>query len=260
MRVNEERIRESRRNVLVADLVDHYIHTELSDDCDWHSLATRVVYRAFLKRWIRPHWGKVSIYSIRTIAVERWLRELRRADGTLLANSTKAKIRGLLSVLFNHAIRYEWMEPGKNPITLVRQSSKRQKTPNFLEVSEIQRLLQKLSSCFRLMVTLSVTTGLRRSELFALKWQDIDFSNFMLDMRRSIYLGKIGRCKTEASCKPVPLCERAAADLWLWKEAANIGRQKIGYLQAPIQAESVHSGQMRYYKRSFDQLPGRPEF
>jgi hypothetical protein len=28
-----------------------------------------------------------------------------------------------MSVLFNHAIRYEWLEQGKNPITLVRQSA-----------------------------------------------------------------------------------------------------------------------------------------
>jgi integrase len=66
-----------------------------------------------------------------------------------------------------------------------------------------------------------VTTRLRRSELFALKWSDIDFSNLLLDVQRSIYLGKIGNCKTEASRKPVPLDERVAADIWLWKEASN---------------------------------------
>ena len=67
---------------------------------------------------------------------------------------------------------------------------------------------------------LAVTTGLRRSELFALKWRDVDFSTFMLDVQRSIYLGKIGHCKTDASRKPVPLFERVAADLWLWKETS----------------------------------------
>src|SRR5258708_30901788 len=70
------------------------------------------------------------------------------------------------------------------------------------------------------MVILAVTTGLRRSELFALKWSDIDFSNLLLDVQRSIYLGKVGNCKTEASRKPVPLDERIAADIWLWKEAS----------------------------------------
>ena len=137
-----------------------------------------------------------------------------------MANATKAKIRNLMSVLFNHAIRYEWVEQGKNPITLVRQSAKRIRIPEVLEPREIQNLLLQLNSCFRLMVILDVTTGLRRSELFALKWGDVDFAGLRLDILRSIYLQHIGTCKTEASCKPVPLEERVAADLWLWKETS----------------------------------------
>jgi integrase len=218
MKINEDRNRNREQSICIADLVDHYIQTELSDDADWHSHATRIIYRAFLERWIRPSWGRVGVGSVRTVAVEHWLRQLRRADGNALANTTKAKIRNLLSVLFNHAIRYEWIDQGKNPITLVRQSAKRERIPEVLEPDEIQGLLLQLKSCFRLMVMLDVTTGLRRSELFALKWSDVDFSNLRVDVRRSIYLRNIGDCKTEASRKPVPLDERVAADLWLWKE------------------------------------------
>ena len=169
--------------IVVADLVDHYIETELSDEADWHSHATRIVYSQFLKRWIRPHWGCVGIRDVRTVAVERWLKQLCRADGERLADATKAKIRNLISVLFNHAIRYEWLEQGRNPITLVRQSAQRKWTPEILEPHEIQNLLLQLSSCFRLMVLLDVTTGLRRSELLALKWSDVDFSS--LETRRT---------------------------------------------------------------------------
>jgi len=41
-----------------------------------------------------------------------------------------------------------------------------------------------------------------------------------LDVMRSIYLGHVGDCKTEASRKPVPLDDRIAAELWLWKETS----------------------------------------
>ena len=78
---------------------------------------------------------------MRTVAVEHWLRRLVRVDGDPLANSTKAKIRGLFSVLFNHAIRYEWLGQGKNPIKLVRQSAKRKNTPAVLNTNEIKALL-----------------------------------------------------------------------------------------------------------------------
>lgn len=66
------------------------------------------------------------------------------------------------------------------------------------------------------MVLLDATTELRRSELFALKWSDVDFSNLELNVTRSIYLRTIGNCKTEASRKPVPIDIQVAADQWLW--------------------------------------------
>jgi len=71
------------------------------------------------------------------------------------------------------------------------------------------------------MVLLDVTTGLRRSELFALKWSDVDFWNLTIDIKRSIFQGVVGNCKTGASRRPVPLSLDVAADLWLWKETAS---------------------------------------
>jgi integrase len=160
----------------------------------------------------------INIRDVRTIVVENWLRQLRRQDGKPLADTTKTKIRGLMSVLFNHAIRYEWLEQGKNPITHVRQSTARQKTPEVLEPHEIQVLLLHLESPYRLMVLLAATTGLRRSELFALKWSDIDFIDRMINVSRSIYGQVVGHCKTEASQKAVPLPHHVAVELSLWKE------------------------------------------
>ncbi len=237
--INQNRVRRREQTIDVADLVDHYVQTELSDNADWYSPATRLIYQQFLKRWVRPKWADVNICDVRTIAVEQWLRQLRRADDIPLANATKAKIRNLMSVLFNHAIRYEWLEQGRNPITLVRQSAKRMRIPDVLEPCEIQSLLAQLRSCFRWMVLLDVTTGLRRSELFALKWSDVDFSGLRLEIRRSIYMGYVGNCKTEASHNSVPLDERVAADLWLWREATPY-RQADDWIFASPHSQGKH--------------------
>src|SRR6185503_20629918 len=100
------------KSVLVGDIVDHYIKTELGDTSEWYSEATKIIYRDILGAWIRPHWAMVDIRDVRTVAVENWLRQLRRKNGKPLSNSSKAKIRSVMSVLFNHAIRYEWLEQG----------------------------------------------------------------------------------------------------------------------------------------------------
>jgi hypothetical protein len=78
------------------------------------------------------------------VAIESWLKQLRRADGVVLAHATKAKIRNVFSVIFNHAIRHEWLEQGKNPVTLVRQSARRRTDPLVLDYGEIRALLNQL--------------------------------------------------------------------------------------------------------------------
>ena len=97
----------------IAELCDHFVQRELTNDNTWRSHSTKRAYRAYLKRWVIPHWGTAPLSEVRNMGVESWLRLLP------LAKSSCAKIRGLLSVLFNHACRYEFFD--RNPIRLVRQ-------------------------------------------------------------------------------------------------------------------------------------------
>jgi integrase len=54
--------------------------------------------------------------------------------------------------------------------------------------------------------------------LFALKWGDIDFSQGTMNVTRSIAYGIVGRCKTEASQKPVPVHPILAEALTQWRD------------------------------------------
>ena len=121
-----------------------------------------------------------------------------------------------MSVLFNHACRYELFD--RNPIYLVRQSSKRRRAPTVLIPTEIKVLVDNLSIRERTLVLLAVSTGLRQSELFGLKWGDIDFAQGTMNVTRSIVYGVVGPCKTESSQKPVPVHTLLAHTLSEWRK------------------------------------------
>jgi len=121
-----------------------------------------------------------------------------------------------MSVLFNHACRYELFD--RNPIYLVRQSAKRRRTPAVLMPTEIKALADNLDIRERTLVLLAVSTGLRQSELFGLKWGDIDFGQRTMNVTRSIVYGFVGPCKTESSQKPVPAHPLLAESLLKWRK------------------------------------------
>jgi integrase len=124
-----------------------------------------------------------------------------------------------MSVLFNHAWRHEFFD--RNPIRLVRQSAKRRKVPNVLTPAEIKSFLDSLALRERTLVLLAASTGLRQSELFALKWDDIDFAHGTMNVTRAIAYGVVDKCKTKASQKPVPVHPILAEVLNLWRQTCS---------------------------------------
>lgn len=175
-------------------LVQHYRETELIDNGEeGKAYSTRDRYDSCLSRWITPRWGGYRLSDVKTIAVEQWLRKIERAS------ATKARIRNLMSALFNHEIRWEFTD--RNPITGpvrgsgVRQSSKRERIPEILEVEEMRGLLAELALRERVLVFLDMATGLRRGELAGLQWRDVDFQNLLMRVERSVVDGVVGNAR-----------------------------------------------------------------
>ena len=209
-RINADNPRIGFRSTTISALCSHFERCELAQSNTWRSYSTKKCYAGYLKRWVLPQWGKYELRDIKTIEVESWLR------GLPLAKTSCAKIRGVMSVLFNHACRYELFDG--NPIRLVRQSAKRKKTPSVLTPAEIRVLADGLASRERTLVLLAASTGLRQSELFGLKWGDINFAEGTMHVTRSIVCGVVGPCKTESSQKPVPIHPLIVEALLRWRE------------------------------------------
>jgi integrase len=260
--INQKTPQQLIKNITLETLVNHYRQHELPDifnktkpratDEDRKSYATQVTYEGYLKKWILPRWRAVRIGEIRAVEVERWLKTLCFPKTTVpLARGSKAKIRNIMSALYSHAIRWEWAE--KNPITSVRQSAKRQNAPDILTPEEIVAILKELPDPLRSMIELDAFTGLRRGELLGLRWEDIDFENLIIHVRRSIVAMVEGAPKTEASQKDIPLDAQTAQSLLAW-------RQRCSY---PLETDWVfgsphRKGKQPYWPGPLWRLYGKP--
>src|ERR1700686_4233544 len=210
----------------MAKAVDHYTVHELADcGAEGKAYSTRSRKTQLLSRWVVPHWGGGELRAIKTVAVEQWLKTLvttKFGKPKLLAGGTREKIRDAMSSIFNHAIRWELTD--RNPITGptkrsgVRVSAKRERTPEILEVHEMQLLVAALGIRERAMVFLDMPSGLRRGELAGLKWEDFDFKNLHVSVTRSLVDQHVGPVKTETSRKLMPIDEDVAHDLLAWYE------------------------------------------
>jgi Site-specific recombinase XerD len=165
--INANDVRIRKESITLANLSSHFQQREVVNRNPRISYSTKRIYAGYLKRWIEPRWGSYALSDIRAVEAELWLKNLDLAPGS------RCKIRNVMNLLFNHGRRHELCE--RNPIEWVRQSAKRRTSPDILTTNEVQSLLANLRFRERTLVLLAVTTGLRRSEIFALNWKDIDF-------------------------------------------------------------------------------------
>jgi integrase len=79
-----------------------------------------------------------------------------------------------------------------------------------LTTDKATALLETLPLLGKTMVGLAVLSGLRRGELFALRWKDVDGQARMLTVRESVYDGTFSTPKTVAGARQIPLSTTAA--------------------------------------------------
>lgn len=92
------------------------------------------------------------------------------------------------------------------------------KIPRVLTPKEFKALLKELAEPYKTMVLVAGCLGLRASELMGLQWDDIDWDNLAVFIRRSVTGNHIYKTKTEQSNKPVPLDPNLAEVLLRHKE------------------------------------------
>ena len=219
-------------------LIDLYIENELP-----RRDSTSKTYCGYLKNHIKPKWGDYGLGDVKPLALEKWLNTTKVLDGSRdLSRKTRRHLRGLIHMLFEHAIRWELVpSTSANPFgkRRIRIRGRKEKKRRSLTVSQFRQLLRHpliVEEPFRTMVIVAVCTGLRCDELFALRWSDVDFENDEINISKGVVRGVFDDPKTEASEAPVPLETEVKDTLLNWKRQSPYKGRGVLVFASPFQA------------------------
>lgn len=81
--ISSNPLQRSSLPLTIVEVCDHFVQRELTKDNTWRSYSTKRAYRAYLKKWIIPHWGTAPLSEVRTMGVESWLRSLPLAKAVV---------------------------------------------------------------------------------------------------------------------------------------------------------------------------------
>ena len=178
----------------IARLIEGYRSEKMP-----HRASTRRGYETFLRNYVLPKWQDSVITDLQARPVELWLRGLK------LAPKSKVHIRGLIQRLWEYAMWREEVPTQRNPMELVQieNASKRMGKARTMTIEEFHKLIGVLTEPYRTMATVAACLGLRWSELVGLKWQDIDWLNGELQLKRAVVNQIEGEVKTVHSGKPL---------------------------------------------------------
>lgn len=169
-------------------------------------------YSYRLHTHVLPRFGQRRLDEIDVEDVLSLIGELR-ASG--YSGWTIRSILAPLSRLFSHAVRRDVI--AVSPISKLDRTERPtvwKREQRVLNPEEIGRLLDAAPERYRILLASAIMTGLRQSELLALRWRDIDFEEQLIRVRSALDRhGKDVPPKTEHAVRDVLLVPALAEAL-----------------------------------------------
>ena len=226
--------------------------------------TTHQGYEEKLNKHILPYLGNKRLDKIKPLDLDNLYNFLltkqtnrKDKDGNYktLSPASVHRVHEILSSIFSNALRWDLVP--YNPCTKVVQPKYRstKMTCYDEETSKklINALLQKAPIKYKCLVILAILTGFRRGELVGLHWNDIDFKNHKISVKRSAYYlsgqpTSEKKPKTDLSTRTIAVpsicfdllkqwrCEQSKMKLALgksWKGSENIFTTDYGGIMNP---------------------------
>jgi integrase len=215
----ERRLREARsstsRRKPASETVQAFLGRWL-DDAAATSLRPRTAatYRTTVERHIVPAVGRIRLVDLDASDVARMVSGMLRAG---YAPQTAKHAHKILRVALAQAVRWDLVP--RNVAALVRAPRVVRRPVEGLTADEALRFLDATrDDPWHALYVLAITTGMRRGELLALRWQDIDLAAGTVRVEHTLRQVSAWRWawetpKTDSSRRTLPLTRRAVEAL-----------------------------------------------
>lgn len=204
-------------SVTVGEACDIWIRKGEADDLEWGTLKQR---RELVRLHIKPLLGSDKLSRLTMPKVEQFKDTLVTTRSRVMASKI---VRALSSVLIE-AMRQGLVAQNVARGVKIKKKGNEQ-TPVVIPDTAVLRAM--LEAAERQgneapdvypMILLAISAGLRGSELRGLRWPDLDFKAGSVTIRqRADQRGVLGKCKSAAAYRTVPLALPVVTALKAWK-------------------------------------------
>ena len=214
-RVDEGTFQEVRRSTTVGEFLNDW----LAATCDRLAATTHARYSDVVRRHVIPVIGKIRLSKVAPEHLRLVYHSVRDRG---LSNQTCLHVHRILHTAFDYAVREEQILR-ENVVSLVKAPKVDSRELPSMNPESVRLLIEAARST-RLEgpVTLAALTGLRRGEVLALRWRDIDFDKNSLYVTKALeqtrrYGVRFKGPKSKSSRRFVPLSPQSVKLLRSYK-------------------------------------------
>lgn len=193
----------------VAEWMNEWYDTYMKD---FKSETTLKGYRLQIEKYIIPTIGDVPLQQLNANQIQKWVNDMKTkspASGKPLSAKTVRNIFLNLSAAMEQAFKLDMVK--RNPCKNVTLPKTEKGKVDFYDTQEVQRLIEcSKGTDMELFIMIALNLGLRRGELAALRWENVDMQNDIIHICENRVDGLDGKVitkkpKSESGIRDIPI-------------------------------------------------------
>jgi len=141
-------------------------------------------YKQIINNQLIPYLGQLPLAKFSAFHVEDFYAEMKRKG---VANGSRYQAALVLTNALRHAVRLKLLP--SNPASEVPKPKLDPREMRVFDENEVKAFLESAKrSRHHALFVLAVTTGMRRGELLAMHWPDVDFDAGTVTIRRTLVM------------------------------------------------------------------------